>query len=280
LAKGRLVDYHVHLERGPYAEEWLQRFYAAAAGAGLSEVGLVEHGHRFFEAVHIVEAEAAKEWAAVGVADFLDLLRRCPPPAGLELRRGIEMDYIEGKEEDIAAFLYAHSWDFVIGSVHWYGTEPFDFPDGTWDPDRVDDIHREYYRLVSLAAGCGLFDTIGHFDVVKMSGQLPRGDIAPVQGAALDAIARAGLCLELSSAGWHRPVQEMYPAPGLLPGIARRGIPITLASDAHEPGEIGRDFDRLRRQAWDAGFRAVTTFADRQPRQVPLPPPANMAGRG
>jgi hypothetical protein len=46
--------------------------------------------------------------------------------------------------------------------------------------------------------------------------------------------------------------------------------PITLASDAHMPADVGRDLDRAVGHARAAGYETVTVFDGRQPRQEPL----------
>ena len=48
------------------------------------------------------------------------------------------------------------------------------------------------------------------------------------------------------------------------------GIPIVINSDAHDPGEVGRDFDQAVRAAKAAGYTQVCRFARRQRTLVPL----------
>jgi histidinol-phosphatase (PHP family) len=45
---------------------------------------------------------------------------------------------------------------------------------------------------------------------------------------------------------------------------------LTLASDAHVPENVGRDFDRALEVARAAGYDEVTVFEQRVARQVPL----------
>jgi histidinol-phosphatase (PHP family) len=49
-----------------------------------------------------------------------------------------------------------------------------------------------------------------------------------------------------------------------------RGSPITLASDAHVPENVGRDFDRALELARQAGYETVTVLEGRVSRQEPL----------
>jgi len=85
-----------------------------------------------------------------------------------------------------------------------------------------------------------------------------------------DAIEAAGVCVEVSSAGLYKPVGELYPDPQLLEACRARGVPITLASDAHVPQNIGRDLDRAIAHARAAGYETVTVFDRRERRQEPL----------
>ena len=60
------------------------------------------------------------------------------------------------------------------------------------------------------------------------------------------------------------------PNPQLLGGWARAGVPITLASDAHVPQNVGRDLDRAIEQRAAAGYDHVTVFDRREAHQEPL----------
>ena len=74
----------------------------------------------------------------------------------------------------------------------------------------------------------------------------------------------------VSTAGLHKPVGELYPDPHLLAACRRREVPATLASDAHYPELVGRDFDRARALLRSAGYETVTVFEQREARQAPL----------
>jgi histidinol-phosphatase (PHP family) len=79
-----------------------------------------------------------------------------------------------------------------------------------------------------------------------------------------------GVCLEVSSAGLHKRHGKLYPNVELLAEANARGVPITLASDAHVPQNVGRDLDRAIEHARTAGYETVTVFEKRQARQEPL----------
>jgi histidinol-phosphatase (PHP family) len=56
----------------------------------------------------------------------------------------------------------------------------------------------------------------------------------------------------------------------LLRMACERGVAVTLASDAHEPEEVGSRYDELTAWARAAGYRTITVFDERVPRQVEM----------
>ena len=85
-----------------------------------------------------------------------------------------------------------------------------------------------------------------------------------------DAIAESGVAVEVCTAGLRKPVGELYPHPDLLAACRERGVPVTLASDAHSPQLVGRDFDRAVQLLRSVGYDTVTIFEQRAARQEPL----------
>src|SRR5680860_637356 len=102
-----LSDYHVHLRPDDddtpperyFTPENVDRYRHAASSAGVSELGVAEHIHRFSAALEIWRhpfwVEQAKD----------DLDAYCEFVAASELRLGIEADFIAGAEERIEAVL-------------------------------------------------------------------------------------------------------------------------------------------------------------------------------
>ncbi len=277
------TDYHMHLERGPWTLDWLERFTATARVRGLAEIGFSEHPHRFRECrATYPPREAVAGWVDEQNTESLDDYVRLIDEArraGLPVRLGLEGDYLPGYERELERIVRGYPWDYVIGSVHWIppkrpGGEWWGFDNLSrteeWERRDVLDAYREYFRLITEAARTHFFDVIGHPDVIKVAGYRPEEGITDLYEAAASAFARGGVCAEINTAGWRKPVGEAYPAPAFLAACRRAGVPTLINSDAHVPEDVGRDFDRAAVMAREAGYGEVATFAARTRTMVPL----------
>lgn len=273
-----LSDYHVHLRPDDddtpaeryFTVENVDRYRHAAAAAGISELGVSEHIHRFSAALEIWRhpfwVEQAKD----------DLDAYCDFVASSELSLGIEADYIAGAEERIEAVLGARRFDYVIGSVHFIGEAAVD--QDRWDvwelergdPDRV---WKRYFEQLGEAAASGLFDVMAHPDLVKVWGAGrpgPLRDPRHYYEPAVAAMAEAGVAVELSTAGLRKPVDELYPAPALGRMLVDAGVPFALSSDAHLPEEVGYAYDRAVKFLAEIGVTEIAAFEGRVRRMEPL----------
>jgi histidinol-phosphatase (PHP family) len=188
------------------------------------------------------------------------------------VRAGMECDWLEGCEEWIADLAARYDWDYLIGSVHYLGEWDFDNPKllSRWAASDVAEVWTRYWQAYARMAESGLFDILGHPDLVKKFAHRPAGDLARYYEPAVDAIAASGCAIELNTAGWHKPCAEAYPAMGFLELACSAGVPLVISSDAHAPREIGRDFSKAIRLAKAAGYRETQLFEKRARRAEPL----------
>jgi len=262
-----IVDYHMHLrnerEEIDHTVDAVERFCEVAAGRGLDEIGFSEHVYYFRQTRTLWSVPYQTERCVYDLDAYCDAVvegkRR-----GLPVKLGLEVDYVEGREEETQALLDPYPWDYLIGSVHFIGGHGIDGPPPLVDAVGPEETWRRYEATLTAAARSGLFDTLGHPDVVKMFG--------PMLAWTWDDLVSAldGVCLEVSSAGLHKPHGRLYPEPVLLSKAHGAGVPITLASDAHSPQNVGRDLDRAIEHARAAGYTTVTVFQGRRGRQEPL----------
>jgi histidinol-phosphatase (PHP family) len=274
-----LVDYHCHLapddeQLGPafMTDEWIAVYAAAARARGVGELALTEHCHRFRQAAGISQHEFWNETAHADLDVYVGVLAAARD-AGQPIRVGIELDWLgDDAVRDLRALIADRDLDIVLGSVHWLAGAMIDHPDyPVWGSYSVEDVWRLYFEELRRAALSGLYDVMAHPDLPKVFGDRPPGGVPQREyEETADAFAAAGVACEISSAGLRKPVGELYPAPAFLQACCDRGIPITLAADGHRPQDVGLDLEHAARLATEAGYRTVTAFRGREPRQEPL----------
>jgi histidinol-phosphatase (PHP family) len=137
----------------------------------------------------------------------------------------------------------------------------------SWKDHEPLEIWTLYFERLAMAAQSGLFDIIGHADLCKKFCFYPKEDCAPLYARFLEAAARAGVAMELNTAGLRKDCREIYPCRRLVQMAAEARVPITFGSDAHAPEEVGLDFARAVQAALDAGHTHYCRFTGRR-RQV------------
>ena len=262
-----IVDYHMHL-RAPdesleHSVEAVERFVEVARARGIDEIGFSEHVYYFTQTRPLWTVASHLRHCHHDIEPYVDAIVEAKRQ-GHPVKLGIEVDYVPGREEETAELLAPYPWDFVLGSIHFIGDSGIDGEPTLIGEVGVQEAWRRYYETLAAASSSGLFDSLAHPDLVRMHGpEIPwRWDEV---ADSLDST-----CLEVSSAGLHKPHSKPYPNPDLLREAHVRGTGITLASDAHTPNNVGRDFDRAIEHARAAGYETVTVFDGRQARQEPL----------
>ncbi len=271
-----LPDYHVHTFRCGHAGGASRDFVLQAIERGLGEIAFTDHIPLYFlaEAARDPKLAMREDQFEGYVAEVEGL--RAEFRGTIAVRLGLEADYAEGREEELARWLARADWDLVLGSVHWVDGGWIDDPatsPGRFEREGAESLYDRYYRLLAKAARSGLFDVLTHFDLAKKHGHRPA---APREAAEREAIAAAkagGVAVEISSAGLRKPVAEAYPEPRLLEAIVAAGIPVTFSSDAHAPAEVGWGYDRTLALAREAGVAEFVTFEKRRKIRHPLPAP-------
>lgn len=262
-----LTSYHNHTTWSDGAPTLAAQIQAARA-AGLDELGIADH-------LVLYPGGEEVEWSMPPdlLGDYvLELRAAAAEVRGLTLRLGVEADYFPETVADLRERLAAYPWDFVVGSVHYVNGFPVDENTRLWDaltPAERDDVWRGYWVRVRELAESGVYDFAAHLDLPKKFGHRPTIDLSAEVAAALDAVAAAGMALEINTAGWSLPAAEAYPSPSILREARRRGIPLLINADAHFPEFLTRDFDRARLLAAEAGYTELVRYERR--RAIPYP---------
>lgn len=270
------IDYHTHHVRCGHAEGRLEEYVQRAIELGYDQLGLSDH----MPLIHVDPASYYPEMAMPmeELPRYVEecLLLKDRYQGQIDIRVGLEGDYIEGYEEQIERIIAEYPWDYVIGSVHFLGE--WDITDYRqtqgWEGKDPLEVYRQYYDAVQKAAATGFYDIMGHLDVIKRFGYGPgkeqADEVIALENAALSAVAKSGKAMELNASGLSKACEEMFPSRRMLEEAIALGIPLTLGSDAHQPGKLGEHLDKARALLADLGVRHITTFRGRKREMVPL----------
>ena len=257
---GLPLDAHLHTDQSPDSSVPIDVYGARAVELGIAEICITDHvdfdprdpAYRYtrFEDRERTVRAAAERWAREGVT----------------IRFGAELTYNTKWEQDARDHLRRYRYDYVIGSVH-------DWPESPYWPSRVrawvegqslDDVVAPYYEQIIAAARSGLFDTIGHLDVVRryLYPMITTADLATrpdLPERALLAIVESGTALEVNSSGLRYPGAETYPSAAVVARFRELGGErVVVGSDAHSRGSFAAKLDRSYGHIQAAGFEALT----------------------
>ena len=252
-----LVDYHTHLlgheDRAGNADD-IREFLAQAEKMNVKELGFTDH-NRYYEQF-----------------DF-DLIKKVAEEfPEVEVRTAIEMDYTPGEEEEIADFLAQFDLDYAIGSIHFLGDWMFDHPDykDEYDQWDIDELYKSYFERVQGAAKSGLFQFLGHLDLIKVFNFRPATDVVELVTPTLEVIAEEDIVIEINTNGRNKPANEFYPSREILEKAYQLGIKVTMSSDAHRASRVGENLAEVREMLLDIGYQEIATFKNQNRKMIKL----------
>ena len=262
-------DYHMHTPLCRHATGEPVEYAAQALRCGLTEIGFTDHSP--------MARDDFDNWRMRSdqLDEYVEKVRRAQREfPQLTIRLGLEVDYLPGHEAWIRELAARHPWDYFIGSVHYISD--------SWavdNPSKLSELkHRDalevwsmYFERLTMAAGSGLFEIIGHADLPKKFGIYPKEDCTPLFRRFIAAAAKHDVTIELNTAGLRKECKEIYPSQSLLRLASAAGVKITFGSDAHATEEVGADFAEALALARATGYTHTCRFSGRKRDLVPLP---------
>lgn len=239
------TDYHTHTPLCRHAEGSPEAFVQQALQNGLYQYGIADH------APMPPDKEPYDEWRMLNSElplyfDWVSQAKVAAKHSDLQILCGLECDWVPGIEPWIVELRARYQWDYLIGSVHYLPNN------GSVDDSlyanksltgSVEEDWRQYWAAMESLVRSGLFDIVGHIDLVKIWGRVPSGDLMSYYAPTLQALQESNMAVEINTAGWHKHCREQYPSIPLLRELLARRIPIVINSDAHYPQHLSRNFD-------------------------------------
>ncbi|MCW3491285.1 histidinol-phosphatase HisJ family protein [Dethiobacter alkaliphilus] len=264
-----MLDYHIHTWRCCHASGEMREYLAEAEKKGLAEIGFADH---FPLGMLGVDLDEPVSMQPEELDEYIADVQALQKSASIPVRLGVEVDYLPGQEELTAMLLKQYPFDYVIGSIHFVKDWDFTHPDyiQRYEWADIDKLYEDYFAEICRMAKSGLFDIVGHLDVVKKFSFFPRKSWDHLVEETCRILKEADICVELNSAGWRAPVREAYPGEVFLAQCQDIGIPVTMGSDAHRPKEVGCGLRRAALILDKIGFTEVASFAGGKRTMRPL----------
>lgn len=276
-----IADVHLHTHYSHGQADPLAMLQAAKR-QGLSFIGFSEHSPRpagytypedYQEKLTSLLPQYVREVRAFAAQEAAN---------GITVLLGLEVDYIPGQEAYATALCREHPYDYIIGGLHFQQNWGFDFSAADWE--RLDEdarfiIYRRYYEDLRDMCATGLFHIAAHPDLIKIfsidsfKAWLDTPQAKDCVHAALSAMKKHGVIMEISSAGLRKACREIYPGPVIMAMAADLGLAVSFASDAHCTGTPAYAFDDLARYAGRYGYSHSVIVEKGKARQVPFTMP-------
>ena len=259
-----LYEQHMHTPLCKHAQGEPEEYADEAVERGLK--GIVVTCHNPID-------EEWSPWARMDVDqldDYVALVERARERCAgrVDVRLGMESDYYPGAERWLEKLHSMAAFNHVIGSVHVH----LDDYKERYFTGSFDELVATYFDHVARSAETGLFDTLGHPDLVKniAPDEWDFGRHQEVVGRALDRIAATGVAMELNTSGLRKKLPEMNPGPDMLRAMRARDIPVVMGADAHTPERVAACFEEALDGLAAAGYEQVSIFLERERRELPI----------
>ncbi len=262
-----MLDYHLHTRLCKHAVGNIDEYVKSAIDAGLKEIAFTDHiplpdnfdiAHR----MAFFEMDKYQEWIFKAQDKFPEI----------KILFGIEADYYHGFETFLSDFLTKFDFDLVIMAVHFIESwSPgnwvfhYDFPE-----KEKSEIFTEYIDTLIAGIETGIFDVVGHADIIKRSGENIISVTPEKVNQLIGAVKRQDMAIEFNTSSFRKEAGICYPDPEWLPLIIEHNVPITIGSDAHAPEQVAFHFDDIIRILKQAGISRLAKYRKRKRSDIPL----------
>jgi len=248
------TDYHMHSFCSVDSSAPMLEMCRSALDAGLETVIFTEHKD------FIAELEGCDYFNYETYTHEIEQCRKEFP--SLTVKTGIEVDYTSGYRENALEFVSEYDFDFRIGSVHYLGTDPISETRSVefFKTAPKQEVLPFYWNELKACAGTGVFDAIGHLDMIKRY-SIPF--YGPFEAAAwekeiteiLNLMISTETILEINSSGLRHEPEEIYPCKPILKKYKDLGgTKVTAGSDAHVPEHVAYKFDQVEKLIEEFGL--------------------------
>lgn len=184
---------------------------------------------------------------------------------------GVELGVQPHLRRELALYAKSFPFDFIIASSHLCnGKDPYYpyFYEGRSD----EEAYREYFTsILGNLKAFNNFDVYGHLDYVVRYGKTKDAEYSyekyqDILDQILETLLEKEKGIEINTGAISYQLKDLNPCTGIIRRYRELGGEIiTIGSDAHDPDNIARGFDRAASLLTECGFKYYATFENRMP---------------
>jgi len=259
------LDCHIHIEKGNYTLDWIEKFVDTAISRNIDEIWLLEHCYRFEEFVPMYggvcsASEYISEWfnrkaGVLRLSDYIQLVEKAKRKKWrVKIKFGLEVCYFKEFEELVRDITKSINIDFLVGSVHFIDNFAFDHKPEHWAGVDVDEVYRRYFQTSIDLANSGIYDGIAHPDCVKLFGHKPTFPLNACYNSLAEALAKNDMYAEQNGGSYRRcpDTAELGMNAEMIAALQKHGVKIQTSSDAHCPEDVGACVRELEERVGEA----------------------------
>ncbi|MEX1376443.1 MAG: histidinol-phosphatase HisJ family protein [Eubacteriales bacterium] len=266
-----MIDYHIHTDISPDAKQALGDIVDRARELGIKYLAITDHHE-------VIDGEFYSGWQIKDLKKYKsDIEKLNKKYDDIEIAAGIEIGHINEKTEEIKKVLDAIDFDFVIASAHFVnGVDPY-FPQ-YYEGRTKQESYYDYLREIrdSIDYMDPRVSVIGHIGYAARyspyeDNRIYYEEFKDVIDELLTKAIQKGIGIEINTSNFGKYYEETMPPVSIINRYRELGGEIlTIGSDAHVLHEIGKEYDRARQIAIDAGFKYICVFKNLKPEFIAL----------
>ena len=262
-----MIDYHVHTSLCNHANGTMDQYIQNAIAAGLAEICFLDHLTLHKGGRHL-------SMTPDYVPFYYQSARRLAHTYKnhIRVKVGLEVDYDPKNAHAVKKIITPYDFDVIGGSVHFIDNLNIVSTKDTRarESEHIDVICKDYLSLLDEMIESMDVDIICHLDIIKKFGRRPSAEVEKNFDKILSKISYNDLTVELNTSGYNHQANEFYPSSSLLKKCHGKNIRMTIGSDAHQPQQVARHFDKAVDLLITTGYRYVSAFTRRKPYDIPL----------
>lgn len=266
-----LIDMHIHTDNSPDGAHSTMLMAQSAQKAGIRVAAITDHCecNEYYSRQFNLSAKQAVFEAYKAKAAFAGEMVVL---SGIELGQPLS-------DIDAAADVLKNKLDFVLASLHTFSDDAHDFYflDYNLEENEPYKLFSHYLEEVNRIVDWGGFDSLAHLTYplryIVGNGRIDFDLLRyfPEISEILKKLVENNKSLEINTSGLRQVYGKLLPDIEIIKLFkSLGGENITIGSDAHRAGDVGKNIIDGYAAAVEAGFKYITIYQNRQPIHIPI----------